>query len=90
MIIVKVCVGSSCYLKGAPEIVALMEKKIEEYALQDEIALIGSFCAGKCNRVGVTITVGDEVYSAITPSNFEEFFNDKVLPAVNAAKGDVV
>ena len=52
--------------------------------------MIGSFCAGKCNRVGVTITVGDEVYSAITPSNFEEFFNDKVLPAVNAAKGDVV
>lgn len=26
MVIVQICVGSSCHLKGAPEIVALFEK----------------------------------------------------------------
>ena len=59
MVVVRVCVGSSCHLKGAPEIVEMMEKQVAENHLENEIALVGNFCAGKCNRVGVTITVGD-------------------------------
>ena len=39
----------------------------------------GSFCAGKCNRTGVTVTLEDEIYTGITPENFASFFNDKVL-----------
>lgn len=86
MILIRVCVGSSCYLKGSPELVDMLNQKIEENCLQDKISLSGSFCMGKCNRVGVTIAVDDEVFVAITKENFNEFWNDKVMTAVNADK----
>lgn len=82
MVIIQVCVGSSCHLKGAPQIVELLQKRIAEEGLEDETVLTGSFCAGKCNRVGVTITVNDDIYTGITVENFNEFWNDKVKPAV--------
>ena len=82
MVIIQVCVGSSCHLKGAPQIVELLQKRIAEEGLEDEIVLTGSFCAGKCNRVGVTITLNDDIYTGITVENFNEFWNDKVKPAV--------
>lgn len=86
MILIRVCVGSSCYLKGSSELVDMLNQKIEENGLQDKISLSGSFCMGKCNRVGVTIAVDDEVFVAITKENFNEFWNDKVMTAVNADK----
>ncbi len=86
MIFVEVCVGSSCYIKGAPEIVEMMQKYISDAHLEDEIVLSGSFCLGKCNRVGVTITVGDDTYTGVTPEAFRNFWHDTILPAVEQAK----
>lgn len=77
--VVLICVGSSCHIKGAPEIVSLLTKSIEEHHLENEITLAGSFCIGKCNRLGVTIQVDDEVYPGISPTNFKEFFKEKIL-----------
>ncbi len=80
--IIQVCIGSSCHIKGAPEIVALLEKAVEEHHLQNDITLSGSFCIGKCNRVGVTIQVDDEVHVGITMENFKEFFKESVLSKI--------
>ena len=77
--IIQVCVGSSCHLKGSPEIVELLQKAVEQNHLEDEITLAGSFCIGKCNRVGVTIQVDDDVHTGITKENFKEFFQEHVL-----------
>ncbi len=79
MMIIQVCVGSSCHLKGSPEIVELLQKAVEDYHLQDEITLVGSFCIGKCNRIGVTVQVDDDVHTGITKENFKEFFTESVL-----------
>ncbi len=81
MVIVQVCVGSSCHLKGSAEIVELLQKAVEEHHLEDEVVLAGSFCIGKCNRVGVTVQVNDEVHVGITRENFKEFFNNNILNA---------
>ena len=80
--IIRVCVGSSCHLKGAPEIVELFNKAIEEHHLEQEITLAGSFCIGKCNRVGVTVQVDDEVHVGVTKENFNEFFENSVLSLI--------
>ena len=77
--IIQVCVGSSCHLKGSPEIVELLQKAVEEYHLEDEVTLDGSFCIGKCNRVGVTIQVDDDIHVGITKENFKEFLQEQVL-----------
>lgn len=76
---IKICVGSSCHLRGSQEIVELFQRAVEEYSLGDKVSLMGSFCAEKCNRVGVTIQVDDEVITGVTPENFNEFLKDKVI-----------
>lgn len=77
--IIKICVGSSCHLKGSPEIVELLQNAVKEYNLENEVTLAGSFCIGKCNRDGVTVQVDEETYPGITKEGFKEFWNEKVL-----------
>lgn len=84
MIIIRICVGSSCHLKGSQEIVDMLRSEIEQRHLEGEIVLSGSFCFGKCNREGVTVAVNDDVYPGITKDNFKEFFQTKFLPLVEA------
>ncbi|MBQ3125362.1 MAG: (2Fe-2S) ferredoxin domain-containing protein [Clostridia bacterium] len=81
--VIKICVGSSCHLKGSQEIVELLTKAVEDYNLGNDITLTGSFCIGKCNRLGVTVQVDDEIHTGITRENFKEFFNDKVLAVID-------
>ena len=67
---IKICVGSSCHLKGSPEIVELMQRSVEEHGISDKVTLSGSFCIGKCNRVGVTVQIDEEIHTGITKENF--------------------
>ena len=85
--IIQVCVGSSCHLKGSPEIVELFQKVVADYHLEDEITLAGSFCIGKCNRIGVTVQVDDDIHTGITKENFKEFFTENVLDVINKERG---
>ncbi len=82
MIFVSICVGSSCHLKGSAKLVELFETKIKEEHLEDNIVLSGSFCLGKCNRTGVTVSIGDgmqeDIFTGITPEGFPAFFEDTV------------
>ena len=77
--IIQVCVGSSCHLKGSADIVELFQNSIQKHKLEDEITLAGSFCIGKCNRIGVTVQIDDDIHTGVTRENFKEFFTEKVL-----------
>ena len=81
MMIVQICVGSSCHIKGAPEIVELLQSAVKEYNLEDRVTLAGRFCIGQCNRDGVTLQIDDDIYTGITSGNFKEFFEVKILKA---------
>ena len=83
MLIVQICVGSSCHLKGSAEIVQLFENAIAEHHIEDEVVLTGSFCIGKCNRVGVTVQVNDDIHVGVTAENFREFFKENILDVIN-------
>ena len=41
--IVQICIGSSCHIKGSAKIVEKMKNAIELYGLENEITLAGSF-----------------------------------------------
>lgn len=86
MIIVEVCVGSSCHIKGAPRIVEMMQERIRNNHLEDDIVLVGAFCSGRCNRVGVTVTVDGSVYVGVTPEDLGEFWENTIMPALNKSK----
>ena len=76
--VVQVCVGSSCHLKGSQDIVELLQAAIENEKIGDDVTLVGSFCIGKCNRNGVTVQVDDEIHVGITKENFKEFFAEHI------------
>ena len=82
MVFVQVCVGSSCHLKGSQDIVELLESAVAEHHIEDDVVLSGSFCIGKCNRVGVTVQVNDDVHVGVTRENFREFFKNHILDVV--------
>ena len=81
--IVQICVGSSCHLKGSQDIIKLMQEAITSHNLDDDITLAGNFCAGRCNREGVTITIDDTVFCGITRENFKEFFEKNIVKVLN-------
>ena len=80
--VIQVCVGSSCHLKGSSEIVELLQKAVTEYHLEEQVTLAGSFCLGVCNRIGVTVQVDDDIHTGITKENFKEFFKENVLDKI--------
>lgn len=80
MIEIKVCIGSSCFLKQAPKIVDFFNERIKELQLENRVTLSGSFCAGKCNRIGVTVFVNDEVIIGVTHENVMKLWDEKVVP----------
>ena len=86
MLFVQVCVGSSCHLKGSQDIVELLEHAIEQYGIEDEVVLSGSFCIGKCNRIGVTVQVNDDVHVGVTRENFREFFKKNILDVIKSER----
>lgn len=70
---VSICVGSSCHLKGAHDVVDIFKDKVEEYDLKDQIHLKASFCQGKCTD-GVVVMVDDELLTDVNPENADEIF----------------
>ena len=48
--IIQICIGSSCHLKGSERLVELFQDAIKDSGYYDEITLAGSFCTGRCNR----------------------------------------
>ncbi len=79
MLIVKICIGSSCYLKGAQDLVEMFQNAVRENNIEGKVELSGSFCTGRCNRNGVTVQVNDTTYTGITKENFNDFFKDYIL-----------
>ena len=86
MVFIQVCVGSSCHVRGSAEIVELMEAAIAEHNIADDVVLSGSFCIGKCNRVGVTVQVNDDVHTGVTVEGFSEFFKTNILSVVESER----
>lgn len=77
--IIQICVGSSCHIKGSEELVELFREAIEKYKLDAEITLAGSFCTGRCNRTGVTVQFDDEIVTGVTKDSFKDVFSKYVL-----------
>ena len=86
MLIIQVCVGSSCHLKGSATIVEMLEAAISEHHIEDDVVLTGSFCIGKCNRVGVTVQINDDIHVGITAENFREFFKENILDVIEGER----
>lgn len=78
---VKVCIGSSCHLRGSYDIINLMKENVKANGLEDKVNIAAAFCLGKCGE-GVSIKVDDRIISGVTGENFSEVFNKYILGAI--------
>jgi len=68
MTVVTVCVGSSCHIKGARQVIDRFNELIKEHDLAERIELKGSFCMERCGE-GLNWQIDEE---PITSASVEE------------------
>ncbi len=76
--IIQVCIGSACHLKGAYNVINSLQRLIEEKSLQDKVTLKAAFCLGQCSSA-VSVQVDDGPILSVCDSNVEQFFNEHVV-----------
>lgn len=85
MIEVKVCVGSSCHMKGSYQVVQTFERLIKQNELEDIVRLKASFCMGQCLN-GIATMVNDKHVNNVGFSNADQVFYDEIYPLAMAEK----
>ena len=80
--VITVCVGSSCHVRGSHEIIRRYEQLISDHQLKDQVTLKGRFCMERCAE-GVNMDIDGEPASAQTLQEAERIFQEKVLPRVS-------
>lgn len=75
---IKVCVGSSCHLKGSYDVIQKLKSLIEEKNMEDKIELKASFCLGNCSN-GVSMMIDNELVSNVSLENIEKIFNEQII-----------
>ncbi|TFG64848.1 MAG: (2Fe-2S) ferredoxin domain-containing protein [Spirochaetales bacterium] len=75
---VTVCVGSSCHIKGARDLIKALNELLTEYRLGDRVELKGSFCMERCGT-GVNWQIDETVYSSSTVCEAVDIFKEKVI-----------
>ncbi len=75
---IRVCVGTSCYLRGAQDLLHHLARYIADKGLQEKVQVKATFCFEKCDK-GPTIKVGGTV---ITHCDFA-----KATAAIDKAVG---
>jgi NADH-quinone oxidoreductase subunit G len=57
---VRVCVGTSCFLRGSQDVLTKLIHRLDDAGLQDLVDVNATFCSEQCNR-GPTVHIDDEV-----------------------------
>ena len=78
MLEVQICVGSSCHMKGAYQVVQIFQQLVKAYRLDGRVQLKASFCQKKCTE-GVTIQVGDKKVTGVSPDTARAIFRKEIL-----------
>ncbi len=78
MVTVTVCVGSSCHIKGAREVITQFDALLKKHGLEDKVELKGSFCMERCGE-GVNWQIDDEPLTSASEEEAVELFRKRIL-----------
>ncbi|HBK84600.1 MAG TPA: hypothetical protein DDZ53_01055 [Firmicutes bacterium] len=82
MLQIKVCIGSSCHLKGSYDVIQALQAAIAQSGLQEAVELQAAFCLGHCMH-GVVVQVGEQKLLGVQPEQVEKLFTEHILPEVS-------
>jgi NADH:ubiquinone oxidoreductase subunit E len=82
MVTVTVCVGSSCHIKGAREVIMRFNELLKEHELEDKVELKGSFCMERCGE-GINWQINDEPLTSSTVEDALKTFRAKIVEPID-------
>lgn len=71
---VSVCVGTSCYARGAYQVIQALHSLIDKNNISDLVDLEATFCLENCQN-GPSVRVNGRVFSHVTPDSVEQLFS---------------
>lgn len=78
MITVTVCVGSSCHIKGARDMIMRFDELLKKNSLEGKVELKGSFCMERCGE-GVNWQIDDEPQTSLDVDDAVKTFQERVI-----------
>lgn len=84
-ITVTVCVGSSCHIKGARNVIMRFNEMLKEQNLEDKVELKGSFCMERCGE-GINWQIDDEPLTSSTEDDAIKSFSEKIIKPIKGEK----
>lgn len=85
MVTVTVCVGSSCHIKGAREVIMRFNDLMKEHALEDRVELKGSFCMERCGE-GINWQINKEPITSVNVESAVKTFQERIIASVKGRK----
>lgn len=77
MIIIQVCIGSACHLKGSYNVINRLQEVISSRGLGEKVKVKAAFCLGECTKA-VSVKVNDNAVESVDEAGVEDFI-DKIL-----------
>jgi NADH:ubiquinone oxidoreductase subunit E len=86
MITVTVCVGSSCHIKGARDVILRFDELLKRHGLQDRVELKGSFCMERCGE-GLNWQIDETPMTSAGVEEAVQSFNERVVDPLTRSNG---
>ena len=78
MVTVTVCVGSSCHVKGARDMIMHFNDMLNEHRLEGKVELQGSFCMERCGE-GINWQIDDEPFTSYNVEDAVRIFEERIV-----------
>jgi NADH:ubiquinone oxidoreductase subunit E len=90
--LVRVCLGTACYVRGGKEVLEAIKKRLEidvgETTEDRQFSLEVGRCFGACGMAPV-VMVNDETYQRVKPARINEFIAQFATDEVSETEGEV-
>ncbi|MFI3283458.1 MAG: (2Fe-2S) ferredoxin domain-containing protein [Erysipelotrichaceae bacterium] len=80
--VIEICVGSSCYVKGSNEMISIIKELLKENGWQEQVTLKGAFCMQVCQNNGIGLKINGEFVRDVGIHNAKEFFFNRIKQEV--------
>lgn len=77
MILIEICVGSSCHVKGSNQLIGILKEMIKYHGWEDTILLKGVFCMQRC-QTGLGININQKPVEGIGLHNAKEVLHELI------------
>ena len=81
MVIIEICIGSACHLKGSYHVVNRFQEIVKVKSLENEVEIKAAFCLGRCTE-SVSVRVNNDKIHSVSPEQVDEFFEKEILSLI--------